>query len=159
MKLEPETLAHIKFLKPEAGGMDNLPSGHLSAPMSLKEGGAEWTLLMEFLSPVEYNRPVASIVSFLSDEAPSDQLIIGQKFEVLQGSDVIAEGEIIIDNIDIDEDGPIDSDIGPVRIKNSTNDNGDIDLDDYEDDMSLKEIMDRAEELGDFEFDPKEFML
>lgn len=120
MKIPPKTVATIRFLTEAQGGTDRLPEDHLSATVRLQGDDEMWTMLFDFWNRPEYDRAVLASIAFLAEEAPSDRLVEGAQFEILEVDSVVADGHVVVDAVTtaaIEEDDPVlDGDrVGPVR--------------------------------------------
>lgn len=120
MKIPPETVATVRFSAEEEGGTEHLPEEHLSAAVRLHGDDETWTMLFDFWERPEYDSAVLANIAFLAEEAPSERLLEGAQFEVLEVDSVVAAGNVVVDAVTtagIEEDEPwIDGDrVGPVR--------------------------------------------
>jgi len=120
MKIPPETVATIEFSAPAEGGTDRLPEDHLSATVCLQGDTEMWTMLFDFWERPAYDHPVLASIAFLAEEAPSERLVEGLQFEILEVDSAVADGDVVVDALTaaaVDEDEPVyDGDrVGPVR--------------------------------------------
>jgi hypothetical protein len=97
------TLAQIQWIKPESGGRKKPPDGpSYSAVARFARQGSDWTknawsLVLEFVSAPDAELHQLARVRFLATEGPTAWLVVGEKFELLEGPRVVATGIIIPD--------------------------------------------------------------
>lgn len=120
MKIPPETIVTIRFASPENGGTEHLPEEYVSANVRLRGGDETWSMLIEFLDQPDYEQWVLAKVDFLAEEAPSERLVKGMTFDLIEVGAVVATAKVVVDCVaaenDRDEQPIFDGDrVGPVR--------------------------------------------
>jgi hypothetical protein len=91
--------AIVRWLSPKEGGRKAPPSGPTyatvagfgNAPPSLEEA---WSLVLEFESEPDAELKHRVRVQFLSPEAPQELLHPGSHFQLYEGSQLVARGEV-----------------------------------------------------------------
>lgn len=88
--------ARIRWLSAQEGGRKDLPKGvHYSTVARFLKDSAEWSVVTDFNEPPLLERETIALMRFLSPEAPLSLLQLGSRFELLEGSRVVAKGEVI----------------------------------------------------------------
>ena len=95
--------AKIKWLSPEEGGRKKPPMGPTGteyfAPSHFENDIVfwpkhTWSLVVQFDEPSTGSLEIMAVVWFLFPDAPHDFLSEGNRFELLEGNQIIAKGEI-----------------------------------------------------------------
>lgn len=89
MRLTNGVEAQITFTGKAA---DRRPREHMATPVRLEDDEHTYTLLMDFIEVHDTRR--TALVEFLSPNAPSDHLVQGTLFDVLEGTNIIGHGVI-----------------------------------------------------------------
>ena len=94
--------ARIRWLSPEEGGRPAPPVGpRYSTVARFEKQRAEWekeawSLVVEWQEPIDAAGWVTANVRFLVPEnAPSQLLAVGSRFELMEGRRVVAQGEVV----------------------------------------------------------------
>lgn len=94
-------LARITWLTPSEGGRSTPPSGPRYCAPARFEGqppgaeGANWSLVVEFLSRPSNSTDWIAEVRWLVDEAPYELIRMGARFELYEGKKCVARGVIL----------------------------------------------------------------
>jgi hypothetical protein len=95
-----QVTARIKWVSPAAGGRNDLPVGPkyiTVARFKSQESdwiNEAWSLVVEFINPINDDLSLLAKVKFLAEEAPSSWLKEGAAFELMEGNKVVASGVI-----------------------------------------------------------------
>jgi hypothetical protein len=96
-----QELARIQWLSPVEGGRKAIPVGpNYTTVARFKGQGPDWindawSLVIEFVSPINGDLTMLAKVKFLAEDAPSGWLNEGAEFELLEGCKVVARGVTI----------------------------------------------------------------
>jgi hypothetical protein len=93
--------ATLSWVSTSAGGRKEVPTiakyatvSRFKDPVSQKQI-SDWSMVVHFEEQPRHDQPSIVHVSFLSPEAPVELLVPGFAFELLEGSRVVAQGQII----------------------------------------------------------------
>jgi hypothetical protein len=95
-----EARATITWFRFEEGGRRQLPRvSHYRSVVRFDEDpnrrlGA-WDVELRFEDPPSYGRPSLATVSFLAEGGPNQLLHVGSRFELTEGSKVVARGQVL----------------------------------------------------------------
>jgi hypothetical protein len=85
-----------------ASKVENLPKGNRYITVAKFEEDRDtwekeaWSIILEFIQPpINQGNPSKGMARFLVEDAPTDRLITGKKFEMYEGREKVAEVEII----------------------------------------------------------------
>lgn len=93
--------AKISWVSREKGGRNSPPPGPRFVTVCRFEEDKDsypkeaWSLVLEFSNLLGGSLDVTADVSFLVDDAPHQLLHSGSKFELFEGRQLIAKGEVI----------------------------------------------------------------
>jgi superfamily II DNA or RNA helicase len=93
--------AKIKWRSPEEGGRSAPPPGpRYSTVARFVQQGSNWrenawSLVLQFVEDPDQQGSHTANVKYLSDDGPQDWLTSGSRFELWEGSKVVASGEVI----------------------------------------------------------------
>ncbi len=97
-------MARIRWVSPAAGGRTHPPAGPRYSTVAKFEKEAEkwpkeaWSIVAEFKKISDDLSSVIAEVRCLAPDAPSHLLQPGSKFELYEGSRLVAHGEVLSDN-------------------------------------------------------------
>jgi hypothetical protein len=95
-----QVTARIQWVSPAAGGRNDLPAGPKYITVArFKSQGSDWindawSLIVDFISPINDDLSLLAKVKFLAEEGPSSWLKEGAAFELMEGNKVVASGVI-----------------------------------------------------------------
>lgn len=92
MRINDTYQAEIEFVSPEEGGRDDCPQDHFVCPAQFEGSEFSWTMLLDFY--YISGRERRANISYLVEQAPFESLKEGAKFELLEGSHVVATGTV-----------------------------------------------------------------
>lgn len=92
MKITDEYQAELEFVAPEDGGMGSPPRDHLACIVRFEGYAPNWTLLLDFNYIGGLER--RANITYLVDEAPFESLQVGAEFDLLNGSNIVAQGKV-----------------------------------------------------------------
>ena len=98
--------ALISWIPPEQGGRRSPPSGPRYITVVRFEEDENWareawSLVAEFLKPVDRGRYTLADVSFLAPEAPIHFLREGSRFMLMEGRTPVAKGVVLPSSTDV----------------------------------------------------------
>ena len=92
--------ATIRWLSKEEGGRAAAPLTLHHVVVSRFQDTAQqwpqkaWSLVIDFDTTPQSDKPIAATIRFLSENGPSELLYNGSQFELLDGFTIVARGEV-----------------------------------------------------------------
>ena len=99
--MHPPVIALIEWISAAEGGRTQPPRGRTYSAVARFETQEErwtenaWSLVLEFFAPPDSRLPQVAKVRFLVECGPTDWFKVGAKFELLEGSKVVAKGTVL----------------------------------------------------------------
>lgn len=100
------SVARIRWVSPAEGGRTHAPAGPRYSTIAKFEKEAKkwpkaaWSIVAEFKKISDDLSSVIAEVRCLSSDAPSHLLQPGSKFELYEGSRLVAHGEVLNDSVE-----------------------------------------------------------
>lgn len=94
-------MARIEWVRPEESGRKQLPLGPTySTVAKFDQQGDQWrdnawSLVLHFIAPADTHFRQLARVRFLSETGPTHWLQVGSKFQLMEGTTVVAKGTVI----------------------------------------------------------------
>lgn len=93
--------ARIHWLSPDAGGRKSPPTGPRYSTLvrfvdeTSDQSDCRWSIVVEFTEPLNKSLETIADIWFLVSDAPHYLLQPGRRFELCEGHQVVAKGEVI----------------------------------------------------------------